>query len=147
LKNQNFPSVIDEEYIDKLVEYLIKEDLNEEEQLFILDILFHAPQEYFSAYINELVCAASKHPDKWTALIKYAFDNRSGQIDDDIIHALEDFCKNEKSLATLGNLVEDENSLKYYNDIADRARETISKKNKGILGKIFGGISGSDDDK
>jgi hypothetical protein len=146
LKKQDFPSITDEKYIYKLVEHLIKADTNEEEQLFILDILFHAPKGYFSAYINKLVGTAAKYQDKWTMLFKYASANRNKQIDDCVIQALADYCKNEKSLATLANMVENENGFKYYNTVADKALEIISsrKGKSGLFGKLFG-ISGSDD--
>jgi hypothetical protein len=139
LNYQDFPSIKDEKYINKFTEYLIKESVEEKELLIIFDILFHAPKEYFSAYIGKLINAAAKYHDKWTALLKYASGNKSRQIDDDIIKTLADSVKNEKSLSELGSRIDDENILKYYNGIAEKAREIIlSDKNKSGKDKRTG---------
>jgi hypothetical protein len=123
LENQGFPAVTDEKYIDKFTESLLKAGISEEEQKFILDFLLRSPKEYFSAYINKLVSAASKYKDKWNTLINFLYGNKSRQIFDDIVQAFADSNQNEKSLKSLGNLLKDENIIKYYNSVVDKAIE------------------------
>jgi hypothetical protein len=140
LTSQGFPSVTDKDYIEKFAEGLIKTGMNEEEQSFILNILFRAPKGYFSAYVTKLVCAAAKNQDKWNILLKFASGSGNKQIDDDIVQALAGSKQNEKTLTALGSLLKDENSLEYYKSIDNKAREIISsQKNKSGIGKLFGG--------
>jgi len=148
LTNQGFPTVTDEDYIDKLIEHLIKANLTDEEQVFILDdLLSQAPKGYFSAYINKLLSVAAKNQNKWNALIKHASESGDKQIENDIVQALVDSRQNEKSLIALGSLLADENSRKYYEDIFGEARErALSQKGKSGIGKIIGGFFGSGDD-
>jgi hypothetical protein len=148
LTSQGFPSVTDGNYIEKLAEGLIKAGMDEKEQSFMLDILLRAPKEYFSAYILKLTGTAAKHQDKWNALFNSVSDGRNKQIDDDIVQALSDSKQNEKSLTALGNLLTNGKSRKYYDDLANKAWENImAQKGKSGAGKLFGGKSGSGDDK
>jgi hypothetical protein len=130
LKNQDFPSITDQKYTEKLGECLLKATLTPEEQVFILDILISAPKGYFSSYINKLTGAAAKYQDKWNVLFKFVSDNKNKQIFDDIVQVLVDSKQNEKSLAALCNLLKDENSRKYYNFAFDKAREIVSPQKK-----------------
>jgi len=130
LKDQGFPSIKDENYIDKFIECSIKTNLKDDEEYF-LNFLFHAPKEYRLAYIKKIVCAASKYKDKWNALINFISDGKNKQINDDIAQSLADSGQNEKSLMALGSLLKVENSRIYYKSIADKAIEIISSlKNK-----------------
>jgi len=80
-------------------------------------------------------------------LIKYASESGNRQIENDIVQTLADSRQNDRSLLTLSGLLKDENSLKYFDGVADKAREIISsQKGKSGIGKIFGGIFGSGDD-
>jgi len=129
LKSQGFPTITDKNYIDELVEYSLKVNLADEEQAFILDILFHAPREYFSAYINKLASTAAKHKDKWNALIKYALKSGNKQIENDIVQALVDSRQNKKSLLALSDLLKDENSIRCFDIIADKVLDIVSSQN------------------
>jgi hypothetical protein len=143
LKNQGVPSFKDESYIDKLIENFIKANLTEEEQKFILDFLFHSPKEYYSAYMKNTVSAASKYKDKWNDLINFLSDGKNRQFFDDMVQALVDSKQNEKSLTTLGSLIKEENGLKYYTEVLNKALEIIlSQKDKPGKGKLFGNIFG-----
>jgi len=131
LKNQGFPAITDESYIDKFIECLIKANFTEEEQEFIFDFLFHTPKEYRLAYIKKTVCAASKYKDKLNALINFISDGKNRQIDDDFVQTLADSGQNEKSLMSLGSLLKEDNSRNYYKSAADKAIVIIlSRKNK-----------------
>jgi hypothetical protein len=131
LKSQGFPTITDENYIDKFVESLLKINLTDEEQEFIFDFLLHVPKEYHLAYLKKTVCAASKYKDKWNALINFISNSKNKQVNDDIAQALADSGQNEKSLVALGSLLKDENSRNYYKSIVDKAIEIISsQKNK-----------------
>jgi len=131
LKSQGFPTITDENYIDKFIESLLKINLLEEEQDFIFDFMFHTPKEYRLAYLKKIVCAASKHKDKWNALINFISDGKNKQINDDIVRILVDSEQNEKSIIALGNLIRFDESRKEYKSIADKAIEIItSQKNK-----------------
>jgi len=142
LKKQGFPAVKDENYTDKLIEYLIKISLKEDEE-YILDFLFNAPKEYYSAYMKKIVYAASKYKDKWNDLINFISDGKNKRFYNDIVQVLADSNQNEKSLAALGSLIKDENSLKYYTEVSGKALEIISsQKGKSGKGKLFGGIFG-----
>jgi len=123
LKNQGFPAITDENYTDKFIESILKASLSEEEQKLIIDFLLDSPNEYLSAYISKLVSAASKYKDKWNALISFIYESKDKQIIDDIVQALADSKQNEKSLKSLGGLLKDENKIKYYNSIVDKAIE------------------------
>jgi len=129
LKNQGFPAITDKNYIDDLVEYSIKANLADEEQAFILDIMSQAPKEYFSVYGNKLAGAAAKHKDKWNALIKYALKSGNKQIENDIVQALVDSRQNKKSLLALSDLLKDDNSIRYFDGIADRVLDIVSSQN------------------
>ena len=143
LTSQDFPAAKEEKYVNKFVELVTRASLNDEEQLFMLGILFCAPKEYLSAYINKLLPIANKNNDKWNALFKYAFDNRNKQVEDTIIQALADSRQNEKSLAALGGMIKDENSQRYFNSIADKVKDVMaSQKEKSGIGKPFGGFFG-----
>ncbi|GBU29632.1 hypothetical protein R84B8_03205 [Treponema sp. R8-4-B8] len=126
LKSQGFPTITDEGYIDKFIEGLIKTNLPDEESEFILNFLFHAPKEYYCAYLKKVACAASKYKDKWNALINFISDGKKKQIDDEIVQALANSKQNEKTLMSLGSLLKEENSRIYYKSIADKAIEIIS---------------------
>jgi len=123
LENQGFPAVTDEKYIDKFTESLLKASTSAEEQKFIIDFLLRSPKEYFSAYINKLVSAASKYKDKWNTLINSVYESKSKQFFDDIVQAFADSEQNEKSLKSLGNLLKDDNIIKYYISVVDKAIE------------------------
>jgi len=123
LKKQGFPAITDEKYIEKFTESLLKASIPEEEQKFIINFLHSSSKEYFSAYIGKLVSAASKYKDKWISLIVSAYESKNRQIYDDIVQALADSKQNEKSLKSLGGLLKDENSRKYYESIVDKAIE------------------------
>jgi len=130
LRSQGFPTITDKDYIDELVEYSIKANLADEEQAFILDILFQAPKEYFSAYGNKLVSAAAKHKDKWKALIKYAFESGNKQIENDIVQVLVDSRQNKKSLLAMSDLLKDENSIRYFDGVGNKLLEIIPSQNE-----------------
>jgi len=143
LKNQGFPSFNDENYIEKLIENLIKANMTEEEQKFILDFLFHAPKEYYSAYMKKTVSTASKYKDKWNALINFLSDGKNRQFFDDMVQTLVDSKQNEKSLAALGSMIKEDDGLKYYTEISEKTLEIIlSQKDKSGKGKLFGNIFG-----
>jgi len=123
LKNQGFPAITDEKYVDKFTESLLKASLSEEEQKSILGFLLSSPKEYFSAYIGKLVSAASKYKDKWYILINSVYKSNNNQFYDIFVQALADSKQNEKSLKSLGNLLKDENIIKYYNSVVDKVME------------------------
>jgi len=137
LRSQGFPTITtDKNYMDKLADCLIKAGLTDEEQWFIFDILSDAPNEYFSAYIYKLICAAKKNQGKWNALFKYASEKGNKQLNGCIVNALVESGQNEKSLLALSDLIKEEKSVRYFDDVADEVRDTISsQKGKSVKGK------------
>jgi len=130
LKDQGFPTITDDGYIDKFIECLIKTNLKDDEEYF-LDFIFHAPKEYYSAYLKKIVCAASKYKDKWNSLINFISDGKNKKVFDDIVQILIDSGQNEKALTAMGGLLKVDNSRIYFKSIADKAIENIlSQKGK-----------------
>jgi len=123
LKNQGFPNLADEKYIDKLTEYIIKASITNEEHTIIINILFNAPKEYFSTYLKKIILSASKYKDKWVDLIKIFYSIKNKQVEDSIIQAFADSKQNEKSLVALGKLLTDEKSQEYFQSLVDKLKE------------------------
>jgi len=142
LTAQGFPTTTDSTYINKLIESSIKAKQRMEEQIFILEFLFRAPNGYFSAYVSKLLSVAAEYQDKWNVLFSYVSDKRNklifSVVVDIIVQVFVDSRQNKKSLAVLSSLLKDENSRKYFDDVADKVLEQQKSGIRKLLGKVFG---------
>jgi hypothetical protein len=152
LVNQGFPSETSQDYIETLINTVLKANLRDDEQYYLLNLLFSATNGYFAFYVRVLLSVASKQHDKWNCLLNFSAHNKAEKVYNgafrDIVYALVDSNQNEKSLDALGNLLKDKNSVDYYDQAAKQALEKIkAKKQKSGLGRLFGGVFGSGEDQ
>ena len=152
LTKQGFPTIINDSYINTLVENLIKIELSEKGYFFILDILSNAPIGYFSVYVKKVLSVAAKNKENWNFLIIYASKSKnSGElnvISDSIVQEIVDSKQNTESLSVLGLLIKDKEGLKYYNSLAEKALEIIaSQKQHSGIGKLFSKFFGVNEER
>jgi hypothetical protein len=136
LTSQNVPSVKNQEYLELFVSKLLKMQLSDIEQKYIIAKLEVAPIEYYFCFARNLIDVAVKQKETWNNLINSALNNKE-KMTNTLIEVLVRTRQNEKSLNTLENMLVDKTVREYFTTIADDAWKKIQQnKQPSIFGKI-----------
>ena len=139
-REQGFPSLTDEMYVEKIIELLLKTKLNNYEQLYVLTLFLKAEnQKYFETYLDYLIKYAEKYTDYWRGLLDFAIDQNLTKSDTDFIREsiYQVFFSgnhSEKEMNKRLKILTDKTHIEYFNEIIG---DILENRPKSFIRKMF----------
>ncbi len=139
---QGFPSVSKSKYVARFTSAFLKQKMDRNSQLYILELLSAAPEIYRKTYMELLVANAESCQEKWEGAVAFSAERPQEEIgssmEQALSRALAESGRKKKSMDALGKLLRDKAVRNYYGRLVDGA-SGAEKKGGSILSRLFGG--------